>query len=100
MTDTDLAPLPHRFAVPVVISVESGANGLPFFKLSTRDGEAHVHLHGAHVTHFQPRGADRPVLWMSGKSWFEPVRPIRGGVPLIFPWFGPHATEKEFPAHG
>src|SRR5207249_1231571 len=49
-------------------------------------------LHGAHVTHFQPRGRG-PVLFLSGKSAFAPGKPIRGGVPIIFPWFGPRAGD-------
>ena len=30
----------------------------------------------------QPKGA-KPVLFMSGKSWFEANKPIRGGVPVL-----------------
>jgi glucose-6-phosphate 1-epimerase len=40
------------------------------------------------------------VLWLSGQSFFQPARPIRGGVPVCFPWFGPHPTDKSAPAHG
>ncbi|MES1207933.1 MAG: D-hexose-6-phosphate mutarotase, partial [Pseudomonadota bacterium] len=25
---------------------------------------------------------------------------LRGGIPICFPWFGPHATQPAFPAHG
>lgn len=60
---------------------------------------ATIYRHGAHVAAFQPTG-QRPVLFMSAKSWFEPNKPIRGGVPVIFPWFGPHATDTTQPAHG
>jgi len=63
--------------------------------LHTPEAEAHIYQHGAHVAHFQPRG-QKPVLFMSAKSWFEPDKPIRGGVPICFPWFGPAKT----PAHG
>jgi D-hexose-6-phosphate mutarotase len=37
---------------------------------------------------------------MSGKSAFATDKPIRGGVPVIFPWFGPRAGHPESPAHG
>ena len=37
---------------------------------------------------------------MSSKSLFEPGKAIRGGVPLIFPWFGADAADKSLPAHG
>ena len=29
-----------------------------------------------------------------------PDKPIRGGVPICFPWFGPHAEDRTAPAHG
>jgi D-hexose-6-phosphate mutarotase len=59
-----------------------------------------VYLHGAHVTQFHPRHAKRPVLWMSGSSMFEPNKPIRGGVPICFPWFGPKKGVPDAPSHG
>jgi glucose-6-phosphate 1-epimerase len=37
---------------------------------------------------------------MSGRSWFEAGRPIRGGVPICFPWFGPNPKDPKAPAHG
>ena len=40
------------------------------------------------------------MLWMSGESRFEAGRPIRGGVPICFPWFGPKAGAPDAPIHG
>jgi glucose-6-phosphate 1-epimerase len=51
------------------------------------------------VAHYQPRG-QRPVLFMSQASSFAPGKPIRGGVPVIFPWFGPRAGDSAAPMHG
>lgn len=56
--------------------------------LQTPVSEAHIYLHGAHVTHFQRRG-EKPVLFMSEKALFTHGNPIRGGIPVILPWFGP-----------
>ena len=55
--------------------------------------------HGAHIWSYQPQG-QAPVLWMSSKSWFADGQPIRGGVPVIFPWFGPGRGGNLSPAHG
>src|SRR6185436_10117829 len=73
--------------------------GLPRAVLRTADGEAHVYLHGAHVTHWHPRG-HAPVLFMSAHTRFAPDTALRGGVPVIFPWFGPRAGDAQAPAHG
>src|SRR5688572_27221699 len=82
-----------------MVHVERGEGGLPRAVLRTGDGEAHVYLHGAHVTHWQPRG-HAPVLFMSSRTAFAPEAALRGGVPVIFPWFGPRAGYPHSPGHG
>ena len=67
--------------------------------LSGGEGEAHVYAHGAHVTHYARRG-ERPLLFLSSRSSFEPGKAIRGGVPVIFPWFGARAAHPGAPSHG
>jgi glucose-6-phosphate 1-epimerase len=37
---------------------------------------------------------------MSRKSVFEAGKAIRGGVPICFPWFGPHPAGPSAPPHG
>ncbi len=62
--------------------------------------EAAIYLQGAHLTQWTPhRGS--PVLYLSPKSALAPGKPIRGGVPVLFPWFGPRWNGAEFDAaHG
>jgi glucose-6-phosphate 1-epimerase len=79
--------------------LEKGKGGLERLVLAGAEGEGGVYLHGAHVAHFQPKGA-RPVLWVSRQSQFTMGKPIRGGVPVCFPWFGPKAGEPTAPVHG
>ena len=43
---------------------------------------------GAHVTDWTMHGSP-PVLFLSPRSVFQRGKAIRGGVPLVFPWFGP-----------
>jgi glucose-6-phosphate 1-epimerase len=69
-------------------------------RLRTRDGTlAEIVRQGAHMLRWQPAG-HRPVLWVSNSSWFQAGKPIRGGIPLCFPWFGPHPSDSSQPAHG
>lgn len=85
--------------IPNRARFEPGAGGLPRLVVTTPLAEAHVYLHGGHVTHFQPAG-QAPVLFVSERSFFEKGKPIRGGVPVCFPWFGNRAGRPESPAHG
>lgn len=88
-----------------LVRFEPGSNGLVRAVLTTGGAggaggaEAHVYLHGAHVSHFQPAG-QRPVLFLSQSSHFEAGKPIRGGVPICFPWFGPKADDPKAAMHG
>lgn len=81
------------------VTVEPGGGGLPRINVSAAQGEAQIYLHGAHVTAFRPRGQE-PVLFMSAKSLFAPGKPIRGGVPICFPWFGAWTGPGTWPQHG
>jgi glucose-6-phosphate 1-epimerase len=73
---------------------------LPRLDVAGRHGAAQIYLHGGHLAAWQPAHARGPVLWMSAHSLFRPDRPIRGGVPICFPWFGPHREDRTVPAHG
>jgi len=94
---TDLASL-QRFAVSGSITIDAGCGGMPRVSIATPLCRGEVYLHGGHVTSWQPAG-QAPVLWMSSQSWFAAGKPIRGGIPVCWPWFGP-AAEAGKPAHG
>jgi len=85
--------------VPERITIKTGKGGLRYLDLRCNGAEAHVYLHGAHVLHYQPAG-QAPVLWHSKESLFEANKPIRGGIPVCWPWFGAHATDTTLPSHG
>ncbi len=59
---------------------------------------AEVYLQGAHLTSWVPVGHE-PVIWMSRHSTFAPGSALRGGIPVCFPWFGPHPSDGA-PLHG
>ena len=74
--------------IPGHVAVVAGNGGLAKIVVTTKASTAEIYLLGAHVTHFQKNG-EPPLLFMSSKSWFAVNKPIRGGVPICFPWFGP-----------
>jgi glucose-6-phosphate 1-epimerase len=95
----DLNALRERHVIPGSVDISAGNGGLPLVTVTTPVSTAEVYLHGAHVTRFG-RNGEKPLLFVSSKSHFAPGKAIRGGVPLIFPWFGPNAADPSLPAHG
>jgi glucose-6-phosphate 1-epimerase len=88
----------YTYSTPLSSSItQSGA--LPRLTVKHPACSAELFLHGAHLTRWQPAGQE-PVLFVSSDAVYAPGMPIRGGVPICFPWFGPHATDKSLPAHG
>lgn len=54
---------------------------------------ASVSLYGGQVLSWQPAGHD-DVFWLSKTTEFKNGKAIRGGIPLCWPWFGPHFDEQ------
>ncbi|KAL2842190.1 galactose mutarotase-like domain-containing protein [Aspergillus pseudoustus] len=61
-----------------------------------------VHLYGATVTSWKTTSSAEK-LWLSEAAVLDGSKPIRGGIPVVFPVFGPpppnHATSS-LPQHG
>jgi glucose-6-phosphate 1-epimerase len=91
--------LNERFGVPGVVRFETVPAGFVRAVVTTEAADAHVYLHGAHVTHYRPRH-QLPVLFLSTRARFEPGAALRGGVPVIFPWFGPRPGYPSAVQHG
>jgi glucose-6-phosphate 1-epimerase len=62
-------------------------------------GLASIALQGAHLLSWVPTGHS-DVLWCSQLSQLGGGKAIRGGIPICWPWFGPHATDPNQPQHG
>jgi len=60
---------------------------------------ATVALQGAQVLSYVPAGG-REVLWLSPVGRLGTGKALRGGIPVCWPWFGPHPTGPGLPAHG
>jgi glucose-6-phosphate 1-epimerase len=92
---TTLEDLQKR-QIPERVTIVQGGGDLPKIKVKTDWSAAEIYLLGAHVTGFQKNG-EPPLLFMSKASQFTLGKAIRGGVPIIFPWFG---AREGFPSHG
>jgi glucose-6-phosphate 1-epimerase len=58
-----------------------------------------LHLDGAHLTSWVPAGST-DLLWLSPISAFGDGAAIRGGIPLVAPWFGPGRRGDQEVKHG
>ncbi len=100
----DLQTLSDQFAIPGVLAFSQNEHGLLRANITTPACTAEFYLQGAHITQWQPTG-EQPVLFLSERSFFSPGKAIRGGIPIIFPWFGartatPDDPRIDGPSHG
>jgi glucose-6-phosphate 1-epimerase len=96
MTSSDIPERLRRFDIPGRVTLLEGNGDLPMVEVRSDWSTAEIYLHGAQVTGFQKKG-EPPLLFTSRCSRFAPNQPIRGGIPIIFPWFGPREGSA---AHG
>jgi glucose-6-phosphate 1-epimerase len=62
--------------------------------------KAEISLFGGHILSFKPKQDERERLWVSEKAMFNGDNAIRGGIPICWPWFGPHSSRQNVAAHG
>jgi glucose-6-phosphate 1-epimerase len=81
-------------------TIDSRMRGeLPVLRLAGTHSTVEVAPQGAHVIDWSLPGT-QPVLFTSPHSAFLRGKAIRGGVPLVFPWFGPSPGTAGGPQHG
>lgn len=91
--------LNKKFGITDKVQFVNGKGGLATVAINTPDASATICLYGAQLLSYAPTG-QKDIIWMSEQSMYEQGKAIRGGIPLCFPWFGPHATDKTKPQHG
>jgi glucose-6-phosphate 1-epimerase len=82
------------------IHLYQDASGLKFLQIKNDLCTASMALQGGHVMTWQPKHEKEPVLWLSEHARYVHGRSIRGGVPICWPWFGPHPTDSALCPHG
>ena len=77
------------------------ATGLPILTIHNDQAKAEISLFGGHVLSYQRHG-EPASLWLSDQAVLDGSKPIRGGIPLCWPWFGPAPARvgSGKPAHG
>ncbi|HEY9052964.1 MAG TPA: D-hexose-6-phosphate mutarotase, partial [Gammaproteobacteria bacterium] len=85
--------------IPGEVVFKMGPGDQPVVEVSNQSATATIVLQGAHLIAWAPSG-EQQVIWLSQDAKFAKGKSIRGGVPVCWPWFGPHEASKDFPAHG
>lgn len=70
---------------------------VPVWEVRTPQCVARISCFGGQLLSWQPAG-QQEVLWCSAQ--LQAPRPLRGGVPLCWPWFGKHPHDPAAPSHG
>ena len=93
-----VSELQDKFGIAGIVTVTQRTPDYPTIQIDNQFAEASIALHGAQVMTFQPKG-HKPVLWLSRDAIYAEGVPIRGGIPICWPWFGGY-PDGTLPAHG
>lgn len=95
---SEIDSLVARHAVGHAVAFETSPLGGVVVRLRFGVHEAVVALQGAQVLSWRHDG--REMLWLSPAARLGTGKAVRGGIPVCWPWFGPHPREAAKPAHG
>ena len=95
----DINQLNNKFSISDELIFMEGNGGFPCIRIRNAHADALVSVYGGQILAFKPRGSDE-LLFLGNKAFFEAGKAIKGGVPVCWPWFGPHPENKNYPAHG
>ena len=89
----------QKYEIENIVKFEKNSNGLTRIVISNAYAEAIIYLHGANLTHFQP-GGESAVIFGGRECKMHPDKTLHAGIPICWPWFGPHPTDSGKPQHG
>lgn len=71
--------------------------------LKNKQGSATIDSYGGQVLSYVPEGGP-DLLWTTTEALLQAAKASgkapRGGIPVCWPWFGPHPDDKAAPVHG
>ncbi|MCG7553190.1 D-hexose-6-phosphate mutarotase [Pseudoalteromonas sp. Of11M-6] len=80
------------------VSIERTESGLEYIWVDSAFCQAKIFLQGAQLTEFTPAGKGN-LIWVSEAEDYLEGKPVRGGIPICWPWFGVH-SKADWPIHG
>lgn len=94
-----ISALNEAWGIKESLNFKLGLGDMPVIEISNALAQATISLQGAHILSFVPTG-EAELIWMSADATFASGKSLRGGVPICWPWFGPHASDASLPGHG
>lgn len=82
------------------VTFKEGPNGFPIALITTPDATAAITPYGAHLLSCRFHSDNEELLFLSDNAIFSEGTPIRGGVPICWPWFGPDPQKQGRSDHG
>jgi glucose-6-phosphate 1-epimerase len=89
--------------MPLAKSVSRARLGdVDILEINNPFAKAQISLFGGHILSFKPSSDNRERLWLSDNVILDSVKPLRGGVPVCWPWFSDshNQPDKDLPSHG
>jgi len=89
----------QNMKIPETVTLKKSQSGLDKIIIRNELAEAVIYMRGANLTHFKPRN-EKPVIFGGEGCEMYPDKTLHAGIPLCWPWFGPHPSDKNKPQHG
>lgn len=96
----DIETLNSRFSHAGYVTFKEGPEGFPIALITTPHATAAITPYGAHLLSYTFASEENDLLFLSEKAIFKEGTPIRGGVPICWPWFGPDPHNMGRSDHG
>lgn len=96
----DIVRANDEFGIQGVLQICAGNGGFPLITIENAHARAEICAHGGQVLSYLPAEESQDLLFVSGQARYESGRPIRGGIPVCWPWFGPDPDAGGRPDHG
>ena len=89
----------QKFQIPHRVKFQKSKSGLDRIIVTNDFAEAVIYLHGGNLTHFRPKG-EKAVIFGGRGCEMYPDKTLHAGIPICWPWFGPHPEDDRKPQHG
>jgi glucose-6-phosphate 1-epimerase len=96
----DIETLNSLYSHAGYVTFKEGPNGFPVALITTPHATAAITPYGAHLLSYQFTSDINNLLFLSKKAIFNEGTPIRGGIPICWPWFGPDPQNLGRSDHG